>query len=192
MNYTLLTILLIVFVIVFVISFGFFIVPKIKPFFAKFKKTKKEDKEKETYIVDKNDKVEDNATEQPPEKDIEVASIKEFLKLPPEKELTIDQSGSSIERQPLQTRPRMRGFEPGDIAKNVGQDSGFLPSVADNDTLWDDDLAKRLYLDERPPQPVSPYEVYRRENKQKTNDQFRNLSPEMKKVLLSDLLKKKN
>ncbi len=205
-----LTILLIIFIAVFVVSTFLYFWPKIKAFIVNRKGKKKVDKEKH-FELDKRE-VPDTPAEpmthdEPPhiepseqEKIEELSSIKEFLKMPPKKE------ASMVEDMPLPSRR-----VPGSIARRSDierqrqelerqrQEIGDykLPSINDLDDndLWDDDLAKRLYIDDRRGDEIqkNPFDITLRGPKEATlRQELSNLSPEMKKILISDLLKKKH
>lgn len=133
----------------------------------------------------------------------ELDSIKNYLKIPP------PESGMNGDTIPINTNPMQpnMGWDVGRNGNNnvpqwpFNNDSSNmqdynrpLPSIDElyEEKLWDDDLAKRLYIDDQLGQKRMPYNPYLVKKEKSIKDELSNLSPEMKKILISDLLKKKN
>ena len=207
MGYKTLVVILIVLVAVFVIALSLFLWPKIKARLTGLVRKDKKVKEEKQFNLEKAEEtppppsIEDEPNEFPDAayQEEELASIKEFLKLPPKKELSM--GDDELAPAPTARRPMARrmdidrqNYQLEKERRDLGFENKPLPSLDDinDDNLWNDDLAKRLYLDDRKddPGPVNPY-LQRSQREKSFKEEFDNLSPEMKKILLADILKKK-
>lgn len=132
----------------------------------------------------------------------ELDSIKNYLKIPPpESAMNGDINNNQNNNQysnpwGMMMPPQQNNNSWGISFDNENYDNSQirLPSLEERyeEKLWDDDLSKRLYIDdqlEEKPQPYNPYLVRREKS---VKDELSNLSPQMKKILISDMLKKKN
>lgn len=201
-----LTIILLIFVAIFVIALSIYLWPKIKAKLSGVAKKPKKQKDGKQFVLEKTEEprptVEPNIGEElmpmPDDtyKEEELASIKEFLKMPPKKERSMgDDEIPQAPRRPLARRMEIdrQNMKLEQERKEYGYDNKPLPSLDDinDDNLWNDDLSKRLYLDDRKDDaPVNPY-MARSKKEKSLKEELDTLSPEMKKILLADILKKK-
>ena len=216
------TILMIVFSVVLVVALILYFWPVFRKMSSKNneKKSKKDKKIKKSKKDDYDDMViyrgdanaENNKVgleEEPaPELDKtaqlekELDSIKNYLKIPPPEsamngEISVNnnQNINPYANPWGMTMPPQQNNNPWMMINDNYDNSQIrLPSLEERyeEKLWDDDLSKRLYIDdqlEEKPQPYNPYLVRREKS---IKDELSNLSPQMKKILISDMLKKKN